>query len=254
MRFAGVIPARYGSVRLPGKALIPIAGRTLIEWVYVRAVQAPSLAEVWIATDDERIRRAAEDFKAPVIMTRADHASGTDRAAEAARRIDADAIVNVQGDEPLMAPETIEAICGLLRADSDLEVATACVAIDDPYELESPDTVKVVADRTGRVLYFSRACIPHRRRPGRVFKHLGIYGYRMSFLERLHRLRPSPLEKTESLEQLRFLENGVRIQLQEVQDDSPGIDNAEDLARVRPLLENLAPLVPPRRTERTGVS
>ena len=235
----GVIPARYHSSRLPGKPLIKIAGKSLIQWVYERACQAEHLAEVLVATDDERVFKTVTDFGGKARMTRSTHLSGTDRVAEVAGGMEGDVFVNIQGDEPLIAPATIDAICVPFQEDPSLLITTARVAITDPTEEKSPHVVKVVVDRQGRALYFSRSLIPYPQSPPATFyKHLGIYGYRRDFLLTLSRLRPSPLEKIESLEQLRFLEEGVEIRVILVKEDSIGVDTAEELERVRPLLEN----------------
>ena len=239
MRFVAIIPARYHSSRLPAKALIRIAGRSLIEWVYRRVCQAPQLDGVWVATDDARIYDEVQRFGGEAILTRSDHLSGTDRVAEAAVQVEADVYVNVQGDEPLISLAAIEGVCAPFRIDPQAQVATAKVRIEDPEEIQSPDAVKVVTDLQGRALYFSRCSLPYRRGPSApVYKHLGIYAYRRSFLKGLHLLKPSPLERSECLEQLRFLENGIPVQVAEVAEDSPGIDTLDDLERVRPVLEN----------------
>ncbi len=241
MRFVGVIPARLASTRLPRKPLLNIAGKPLIEWVWRRVKQADCLDEVWVAADDERIAETVRGFGGNALMTRVDHPSGSDRVAEAASRIEADVYVNVQGDEPLIPTSTIEAVCRPFREDSLLQVATARVRISEAWEIESPDAVKVVTDALGRALYFSRWPIPYRRgEAAPIYKHLGIYAYRRSFLLGLHRLKPTPLERSELLEQLRFLEHGVTVRVEEVDEDSLGVDTKADLERVRPLLENLA--------------
>lgn len=246
MRFIGVIPARFASTRLPGKALLDIAGRPLIEWVYRQALKAPLLERVIVATDDRRIARAVEAFGGQAMMTRADHGSGTDRVAEVAAEVEADAYVNIQGDEPMMAAETIEEVARALQGEAagagtttPWQISTACVEITEKHEIESPHAVKVVRARDGRALYFSRAAIPCRReRKARVYKHLGIYGYRRQVLLEIPRLAPTPLEQSECLEQLRWLENGISIRVVEVAHDSLGVDTPDDLERVRPLLEN----------------
>lgn len=241
MRFVGVIPARYRSARLPGKPLIEIAGRPLIQWVYEQAAQAKLLHEVVVATDDEGVFRAVMAFGGKARMTRPDHLSGTDRVAEIAHTTQADVFINIQGDEPTISPLTIDKVCLPFQEDLDLQVATARVRMENPEEAESPHVVKVVVDECDRALYFSRAPIPYpRRQPATFYKHLGIYGYRRDFLLRLGSLKDSRLEKTEGLEQLRFLENGVPIRVVEVLEDSIGVDTREDLERVRPLLENTA--------------
>jgi 3-deoxy-manno-octulosonate cytidylyltransferase (CMP-KDO synthetase) len=239
MRFVGVVPARFASTRLPGKPLLEIAGKPLIQWVYEAASRATCLERVVVATDDERIFRTVLDFGGQAMMTRADHQSGTDRVAEVAACVDADVFVNVQGDEPLMAAGTIEAVCRPFALDPTLQVSTARIRIADPEEARKPQVVKVVTDATGRALYFSRSLIPFpRREPATWYKHIGIYAYRKSFLMALRDLNPSSLETAECLEQLKFLENGHVIEVVEVTEDSLGIDTPEDLERVRPLLQN----------------
>ncbi len=239
MRFVGVVPARFASTRLPGKPLLEIAGKPLIQWVYEAASQATCLERVVVATDDERIFRTVLAFGGQVMMTRSDHQSGTDRVAEIAACIDADVFVNVQGDEPLMAAATIEAVCKPFTLNPALQVSTACIRMTDPEEARKPQVVKVVTDAAGRALYFSRSLIPFpRREPATWYKHIGIYAYRRPFLLALQELKPSPLETAECLEQLRFLENGHVIQVVEVSEDSLGIDTPEDLERVRPHLQN----------------
>ncbi len=239
MRFVGVVPARFASTRLPGKPLLEIAGKPLIQWVYEAASQATCLEQILVATDDERICRTVLDFGGQALMTRSDHQSGTDRVAEVAACIDADVFVNVQGDEPLMPASTIEAVCRPFASNPDVEVSTARIRISDPEEARKPQVVKVVTDAAGRALYFSRSLIPFaRREPATWYKHIGIYAYRRPFLLGLRDMKPSPLETTECLEQLRFLENGHVIEVVEVTEDSLGIDTPEDLERVRPLLQN----------------
>ncbi len=239
MRFVGVIPARYHSSRLPGKPLIKIAGKPLIQWVYERSCQAGRLAEVLVATDDERVFQVVSDFGGKAKMTRTEHLSGTDRVAEVAELTEGDVFVNIQGDEPLIAPSTINAICLPFQEDAALQITTARVEITDPAEVKSPHVNKVVVDRRDRALYFSRSVIPYpQSSPPTFYKHLGIYGYRRDLLLTLSQLQPSPLEKIESLEQLRFLEEGIEIKVILVREDSIGVDTAEDIERVRPLLEN----------------
>jgi 3-deoxy-manno-octulosonate cytidylyltransferase (CMP-KDO synthetase) len=248
MRFIGVIPARFDSSRFPGKPLVEVAGKPLVQWAYERACLAKSLEEVWVATDDERIRRVVEAFGGRVMMTAKNHRSGTERAAEIAALIDAEVFVNIQGDEPLIAPSTIEAVCGCFRKDGKLQVATARIRMDSPADACNPNIVKVVVDHAGRALYFSRSPVPyHRQEAASFYKHIGIYGYRRSFLLRLKNLKPSPLESAESLEQLRFLENGITIEVTTVSEDSLGVDTPEDLERVRPLLEKLSASTLPNR-------
>jgi 3-deoxy-manno-octulosonate cytidylyltransferase (CMP-KDO synthetase) len=233
----GAIPARYGSTRLPGKPLLPIAGRPMIEHVYTRVARARGLDRVVVLTDDERIARAVEAFGGECEMTPADCASGTDRIAWAARRWDAAAVINVQGDEPLIDPEEISALAEHLAAHPEDPVVTLATPAT-AEEMANPNAVKVVLARDGAALYFSRAGIPYPRHEGGFapLKHLGIYGYRREALLRLAELAPTPLERSESLEQLRALENGIRIRVLAVERASVGVDTAEDLARVERIL------------------
>jgi 3-deoxy-manno-octulosonate cytidylyltransferase (CMP-KDO synthetase) len=240
----GAIPARYGSSRLPGKPLLPIAGRPMIEHVYARASAARGLDRVVVLTDDERIARAVEAFGGRCEMTPADCASGTDRIAWAARHggglTDASAVVNIQGDEPLIDPEAVSRLALHLREHpGDPVVTLAAEAL--PEEIDNPNAVKVVLDLAGYALYFSRAPIPWPRQPSedieaRPLKHLGIYGYQRAALLRLAELPPTPLERCESLEQLRALENGIAIRVLRAERGSPGVDTRDDLDRVERLL------------------
>ena len=243
MKTIGIIPARYASTRFPGKSLHPIAGKPLIQHVVERCREASALADVIVATDDERIAKVAAEF-CTVEMTRADHSTGTDRIAEVAARLDCDAVVNVQGDEPLIAPAVIDAVASALM---DAEMTTAATAVNNIFELEDPNAVKVVVSTTGRALYFSRRTIPFLRdlseeSPSQqllafpFLKHLGIYGYRRETLQRLVGFAPSPLEQAERLEQLRALENGIAIAVCKVDYDAIGVDVPEDVQRVEALL------------------
>ena len=243
MKTIGIIPARYASTRFPAKPLHPIAGKPLIQHVVERCREASALADVIVATDDERIAKAAAEF-CTVEMTRADHSTGTDRIAEVAARLDCDAVVNVQGDEPLIAPAVIDVVASALV---DAEMTTAATAVNNISELEDPNAVKVVVSATGRALYFSRRTIPFLRdlseeSPSQqlsafpFLKHLGIYGYRRETLQRLVGFAPSPLEQAERLEQLRALENGIAIAVCKVDYDAIGVDVPEDVQRVEALL------------------
>ena len=255
-----VIPARYESTRFPGKALALIAGRPMIEHVYARAARARGVARVLVATDDDRIARAVERFGGTAVMTRATHATGTDRLAEVASRIECDVIVNVQGDEPLIEPAMIEQAIAPFAADPALQMTSLRARIVDPAELHDPNVVKVVVDGDDFALYFSRAPIPFPRDAvGRHFsaagsgphgptevgpfcawRHVGLYAYRRSFLPRFAALPPSPLEQTERLEQLRALEHGIRIKVLETSHFSIGVDTPADLAKVDALLASRA--------------
>jgi 3-deoxy-manno-octulosonate cytidylyltransferase (CMP-KDO synthetase) len=230
-----VIPARYHSTRLPGKVLSDIAGKPMIERVYQRAVKA-SAAAVVVATDDERVRDVVEGFGGRAIMTSERHATGTDRLAEAVRFLDADIIVNLQADEPLIEPAMIDAAAGALAANPEAAIGTLRKAIVDGAELANPHVVKVVVDLTGRALYFSRAAVPHvrdARHAAHAWRHIGIYAYRRDALLRLASLPPTPLEQAESLEQLRALEHGFVIHTVETTHDTIGVDTPDDLERVR---------------------
>jgi 3-deoxy-manno-octulosonate cytidylyltransferase (CMP-KDO synthetase) len=234
-RAVGVIPARYGSTRLPGKSLVPLCGKPLVQWVYERARQARRLSDLCVATDDERIRRAVESFGGRVAMTRADHPSGTDRVAEAARGLGAEVVVNIQGDEPLIDPALIDRLAGAFD-EPGWDMATAATPIARAAELANPAVVKVVTARDGAALYFSRAAIPHERDPGSIptgtvacRRHIGIYAYRAAFLERLVREPPSLLERIEKLEQLRALELGARIRVVDAASAGVGVDTPEDV-------------------------
>jgi 3-deoxy-manno-octulosonate cytidylyltransferase (CMP-KDO synthetase) len=246
-----VIPARYDATRLPGKPLADIAGRPMIEHVYRRAAAARGVDAVVVATDDSRIADAVRGFGGIAVMTDAGHRTGTDRIAEVAAGLPCEIVLNVQGDEPLIEPDVIEAVIAPLMADPMLEMSTVCVAIADRADYDNPNVVKVVKDRTGRALYFSRAPIPHFREGmlgtpkggayvvgagagfNPPFKHIGLYGYRRTFLLKFATLAQTPLERTEALEQLRALEHGYRIQAVETRYDSIGVDTPEDLERVR---------------------
>ncbi|MFN2385873.1 MAG: 3-deoxy-manno-octulosonate cytidylyltransferase [Thermoanaerobaculia bacterium] len=228
MKIVGLIPARYGAVRFPGKPLSLLSGKPMIQHVYEAARAARRLDEVAVATDDERIVQAVRAIGGSAVMTSTQAPSGTDRLAEAARSLPADVYVNIQGDEPLMSPENVDRAVETLLADANREIASLA------YPLESeragdPNIVKVVTTAAGRALYFSRAPIPHYRQgtPGHR-KHLGIYVYRADVLREIAALPPSPLERAESLEQLRWLEAGYGIWIGEAAHDSVGVDTPED--------------------------
>jgi 3-deoxy-D-manno-octulosonate cytidylyltransferase len=233
-RVAVVIPARYGATRLPGKPLAEIDGRPMIWYVWEKARRAQVPSRVVVATDDERIAAVVRGFGGEAVMTSPTCASGTDRVAEAARGMDEEVVINLQGDEPLMHPSVIDAVAAPLVSDPDVTMSTAALPQDDPAEYAHPSVVKVVVDGRGDALYFSRSPIPHYRDAGtgRYRKHLGIYGYRREFLFRVAALPPSPLEEAERLEQLRVLENGYRIRVVDVAHDSVGVDTPEDLKAV----------------------
>lgn len=234
-----IIPARYQSTRLPGKALLDIAGRPMIEHVYRRAAAARSIDAVIVATDDERIAAAVERFGGAAQLTAPTHPSATDRVAEIAAALPCRIIVNLQGDEPLINPDVIDAVVQPMLADPSIALATAARPIRGD-EVRNPHVVKVVTDLDGFALYFSRAPIPFGRdRPaiGLTRAHIGLYVYRRDTLLRLAQLPPTPLEEAEALEQLRALEHGIRIKVVDTQYESLGVDTAEDLERVRNLVK-----------------
>ncbi len=236
-----VIPARYGSTRLPGKPLLDLGGRPMIEHVHRCAAKAPGVERILVATDDRRIADAVAAFGGEAWLTRPDHPTGSDRLAEVARRLTSDIVVNLQGDEPLMPPALIEAVVGALAADPGLGIATARCPITDPATLADPHVVKVVVDARGDALYFSRAPVPHAREaaPERRtlgHRHIGLYAYRRACLLELARIPPTPLERLERLEQLRALESGYRIGTVATDEAPIGVDTPADLERVRHLV------------------
>jgi 3-deoxy-manno-octulosonate cytidylyltransferase (CMP-KDO synthetase) len=247
--FHVVIPARFASTRLPGKVLLPLGGRPMIQWVHERALAAKP-RDVIIATDDPRIAAAAAQFGAEVAMTAATHPSGTDRIAQTARErgwVDTDIVVNVQADEPLIPSTLIGQVARLLESHPSADLATLATALGSAQELLDPNVVKVVADAQGRALYFSRAPIPWDRdgaaaRPAQISiagarRHIGIYAYRVAALRRLTSLAPSALEMREKLEQLRALEHGLQIQVAEACEvPGPDVNTPEDLLRVGRLI------------------
>jgi len=246
-----VIPARWASTRFPGKPLAPLMGRPMIQWVVERAGQAPSVSEVIVATDDERIVKAVQGFGGQAVMTSPDHPSGSDRIAEVVSERPCDVVVNIQGDEPLIPPENIEQVVQLLIDPDEPAVSSLMIAIDDYDEVFDPNIVKVVANEAGRALYFSRSPVPYprdawqgrsekeiRREPfpqRTFFRHIGLYAYRRDFLLEYTRMPPTPLEQKEKLEQLRILENGFSIQVGETDRVSMGVDHEDDLRKVESL-------------------
>ena len=235
MKAICVIPARYSSTRLPGKPLKDICGKPMICRVWERASRAKSVAEVIVATDDERILQAVEKNFGRAMMTRADHKTGTDRLAEVAEKFsDAEVIVNVQGDEPLIEPSLIDDLVAEFVKDKNLQMATVATELTDADEMKNPNNVKVVLAGNNDALYFSRALIPFPRNAGKskIFKHIGIYAYRRNFLLAYAKMEPTPLEQSESLEQLRALENGFKIRVIKSSCRFVGVDTEEDLKLV----------------------
>ena len=232
-----VIPSRYGSTRFPGKPLAILAGKPMIQHVYEGAAKARLAGETVVATDDDRIIQAVERFKGRAVMTSPTAASGAERAAEVARSRKEQVIVNVQGDEPLVRPEMVDQLVEYLEHHQAVPMASLMTPLQDDAQGASPNAVKVVVDRDGFALYFSRAAIPFvretSRRPWpRFYKHLGIYAYQRHFLLQFPSLELTMLEQAEQLEQLRALEHGYRIKLLETQHDTVGVDTPEDLASV----------------------
>jgi len=244
IHLTGILPARWGSSRFPGKPLHLIAGKPLIQHVWERCSQCCRLDDLLIATDDERILAAAEAFGAHAVMTSPEHPTGTDRIAEAIRSLpNTTHVVNIQGDEPLIDPELIDELAATIANEPELDMATAANPIDpaDPI-VHDPNVVKVVTALDGRALYFSRSPLPFFRNPVdglSILRHKGIYAYRRSFLESFVNWPPSPLELAESLEQLRALENGASIKVLTTSDTSPGVDTPEQARAVERLLSSI---------------
>jgi len=233
-RVLGVIPARLESTRLPGKPLRAICGRPMIAWVYENARQATCLDHLLVATDSPEVESYCREHGIPALMTSHEHKSGTDRMAEVMAKETAGIYVNIQGDEPMITPDHLERLLRPFDESSGTEVSTLKVAIDAQTAMDR-NVVKVVTDLAGRALYFSRARIPFDRDDtgkAQYFKHQGFYAFSAGALEKFHHLPPSPLEKLEKLEQLRFLENGIEIMVVETPHDTIGVDTEDDLRRV----------------------
>lgn len=239
MKVLCVIPARYASTRLPGKPLKLIAGKPMIQHVYEQAKKAAKSAEVLVAVDDRRVYDAVRAFGGKAVMTREDHPNGTSRLAEVAEQCpDVDVIINVQGDEPMIPPEIIDRLAEAFEAEPDLKMATMKVRMDES-EYDDPSAVKVVTDKNGYALYFSRSLMPYPRNKTekfQVYKHVGIYAYTRDFVLEYAAMAPTPLEQVESLEQLRVLENGYRIKVLESDFKGVGVDTQADLDAVNKLL------------------
>lgn len=239
----GVIPARLGSTRLPGKVLRPICGRPMVHHVYARAGRSSLLTDLVIATDSDEVYEYCVRNRMKVLMTSSHHPSGTDRIHEVMQVMPADVYVNIQGDEPMIRPEHLQSLLQPLQNPSSARVTTLKTPIGIE-EAQNPNCVKVVTDSDGSALYFSRCAIPYdrgRTAGVRYFKHLGIYAYTRSALDQFHRLPPSALEQAEKLEQLRFLEHGIPIHVAETAHDTIGVDTEEDLVRVERYFQSLDP-------------
>lgn len=242
MKIYAIIPARYGSTRFPGKPLAPIAGKPMIQHVYEHALACPEVLEVFVATDDDRISGCVKDFGGKTVMTKKGHPSGTDRIAEASQKMNLqqdDLIVNIQGDQPLFHPSSISQLIRPLMEDRNIPMSTLKYRITDEEEVRHPNHVKVVTDRDGFALFFSRSPLPFYRDPKasqRHYKHLGFYAYAMGFLSKFVTLPVGQLESAEKLEQLRALEYGYRIKVVETEYDSVEVDTPEDAQKVERLL------------------
>ena len=239
-KFLGIIPARYASSRLPGKPLADINGKTMLEHVYRRALISDVFFRIIIATDDKRIYEAAEKFGAEAAMTREDHPNGTSRAAEIASAIDTDYVINIQGDEPMLDPRLLRELADGIAADESADSATACMEITDEEDINNPNIVKVARALNGRALYFSRSPLPYRREATgcKIYEHIGIYAYKKDFLMKLITLPNTPLQQTESLEQLKILEHGYSMAVipTKYPSEGPNINTPEDLELVRKIL------------------
>lgn len=236
-----IIPARYKSKRFPGKVIADLNGKPVIEHVYQGSRQAELVDQVLIATDDIRVSEKVKEFGGRAVMTSAEHKSGTDRLAEVAKDLDAEIIVNVQGDEPLIRPEMIDQAINILKNNDDIQMSTLASPISKVTASKN-DRVKVVLDKNNIALYFSRSRIPYYRDTEKLeqayLQHIGLYGYKKDFLLKYTDLEPTPLEQAESLEQLRALENGYKIKVGLTEHHGPGIDRPEDLKEVSKILEN----------------
>ncbi len=249
MKVVVIIPARLSSSRLPQKVILPICNKPMVEYVYEASKKAKNISDVYIATDSVEVKEICKKFTDNVILTSKDHESGTDRLAEAVKNIECDAIVNVQGDEPLIEPSLIDALAQELKQGE--KMVSAMHTIKETEELQSPNAVKVTVDKSFKALYFSRSIIPHHRdewhtllekhktipKELKFYKHIGIYGYSKEFLLQYAQMEQTYLEKLEKLEQLRVLENGYTIKMIETDYDSVGVDTQEDLERVREIMK-----------------
>ena len=233
-RAVAVIPARWASVRFPGKALVVIGGKPLVQHVWERASELETVERVVVATDDERIAETVQGFGGAVVMTSPDCVNGTDRVAQATRDWPVDLVVNLQGDEPTFEVKALDQLVRVMSDDSAIEMGTLAHPVADEAEHKDPNAVKVVLDQSGHALYFTRAPVPYARQAGLVtpLRHFGIYVFRHAFLQRYARLAPTPLEQTERLEQLRALEHGVRIRVLLTPHGSIGVDTPADIDRL----------------------
>ena len=242
MSILGIIPARFASSRFPGKPLVDIGGKSMIQRVFEQAKKSKKLSEVVVATDDERIAEAIKKFNGNFVMTSDQHRSGTDRCAEAVKKVSGNwnAVINIQGDEPFIQPEQIDLLAALFQ-NPEIQIGTLVKKLSDPNDLDNPNTMKVVLDANGNGMYFSRSPIPFIRGEEKsnwlnkhfFYKHIGIYGYRIDLLEKLTKLSPGKLEIAESLEQLRWLENGYKIKTAFTEIETLSVDSPEDLEKLK---------------------
>lgn len=239
MKIIGVIPARYKSSRFPGKPLVDICGKPMIWWVYQQAKKVEEFDEVYVATDDERIEAACKEHNLNVIMTSDQHETGSDRVAEVATKVEGELFVNIQGDEPVIKPEMIKQVISIFLEDDSVYFGSLKKEITDKDEIEANSTVKVVTDKKGDAMYFSRNVIPSNSKGGayaRVFRHVGIYAYKKDFLLKFSKMEQTELEIGEGIEPLRAMENGYTMRLKETEYDSIGVDLPEHIAKVEAIL------------------
>ena len=240
MKIIGVIPARYKSSRFPGKPLVSICGRPMIYWVYEQAKKVTEFDEIYVATDDERIRDACIEYNMKVIMTSEHHETGSDRVAEVASKVEGDLFVNIQGDEPVIQPEMIRQVISIFTEDDSVYFGSLKKEITDPEEIRATSTVKVVTDDRGDALYFSRSVIPSNVKDGqlaRVFRHVGIYAYKRDFLLEFTKMSQTELELGEGIEPLRAMQKGYKIRLKETEYTSIGVDLPEHVTKVEQVLQ-----------------
>lgn len=234
MNVLGIIPAQYASTRFPGKPLVDIGGKSMIQRVYEQAGKSILISEVIVATDDQRIYDHVKELGGEVMMTSTKHQNGTERCGEVIQHFsDIDVVINIQGDEPLIQPQQLDTVLELFNDDdAEVEIGTLVKKMDDEHELKNPNRIKVVLDSEKNALYFSRSPVPFRKEGGSFYKHIGIYAWRTAILKDILALNPTELEKSESLEQLRWLYNGFKIRTAETTIETPNIDTPEDLQNV----------------------
>ncbi len=242
MKIIGVIPARYKSSRFPGKPLVNICDKPMIWWVYQQALKVPELDEVYVATDDDRIKAACEEYDMNVVMTSDKHETGSDRVAEVAEKIEGDLFINIQGDEPVINPEMISEVISIFFEDESVYFGSLKKEITDPDEIAATSTVKVVTDRKGDAMYFSRSVIPSNLKDGklaRVFRHVGIYAYKRDFLKEFSQMTQTELELGEGIEPLRAMERGYTMRLKETKHSSIGVDLPEHIEKVERVIKGI---------------